>query len=600
MRPSEVTWRYVEALVEGLVAGGVRHVCLAPGSRSTPLAVVMAAHPGLRLWMHVDERSCGFFAVGLARGLGGQPVAVACTSGTAAANLHPAVVEARYGRVPLVVLTADRPPELREVGASQTIAQAGLYGAHVKWWADAAPPEATPAMLRYAAMLGARAARLAADPPAGPVHLNLPFREPLVPTRPQEAAAPAAAADGQPPWEPLRNEAQPTGPAGEAEARQLADWLGSSARPVLVLGPQEDPRLAAAAARLASALGAPLLADPLSQARWGDHPLGAVIDAYDLLLRDEALAARLRPDLVLRMGAAPVSKALLGYLERHHDVPQLVLDVHGGWRDPVLTGRPLWTADPAGLLAQAAQRLRAGPPDGRRQGPEPAWLSTWQALQRVARDAARRLLAADEALSEPAAVTTLVDCLPDGATLYVGNSMPVRDLDAFGQSAPRPIRVLANRGASGIDGVVSSALGAAAACRPAPAGLVIGDLSFYHDLNGLLAARLHALSLTVLLLHNDGGGIFSLLPQAELPEALFERLFGTPTGLDFEPAVGMYGGRMVRAESPGALEQALRDALGRGGLQVVEVRTRRQANAALHRRLVEGVLAAVREAGIAP
>ncbi|WP_324668926.1 2-succinyl-5-enolpyruvyl-6-hydroxy-3-cyclohexene-1-carboxylic-acid synthase [Geochorda subterranea] len=609
MRPSEETWRYVDAFVQGLVDAGVRHICLAPGSRSTPLAVVLAARPELRLWPHVDERSCGFFALGLARALGGQPVAVACTSGTAAANLYPAVVEARYGRVPLVVLTADRPPELRGVGASQTIDQLGLYGSHVKWWVDAALPEATPPMLRYAAMLGARAARTAVAAPAGPVHLNFPFREPLLPQRPDGESAERQHAAGV--VDPMASRASgaPSGverTVDPATVERLVDALRSSARPLLVVGPQEDPALAAAAVRLARSLRAPLLADPLSQARWGRHELDAIIDAYDLLLRDEILAASLRPGLVLRMGAAPVSKALLAYLERHADVRQLVLDVPGGWRDPLLTGEPLWAADPAALLAHAAGRLEgSGAEAGRLEdrgevAADPAWLARWKALQQAARGAVRRVLAAEASVSEPGAVVSLLRAMPDGATLYVGNSMPVRDLDAVGEADGRIVRVLANRGTSGIDGVVSAALGAAAGTRDGPVALIIGDLSFYHDLNGLLAARLHGLSLTVLLLHNDGGGIFSLLSQAQLPEADFERLFATPTGLDFRPAVEMYGGRWASAATPSQLERELQRALREGGLQVVEVRTDRRANARYHHRLWSEALEAARRAVAAP
>ncbi|WP_324716729.1 2-succinyl-5-enolpyruvyl-6-hydroxy-3-cyclohexene-1-carboxylic-acid synthase [Carboxydochorda subterranea] len=601
MNPAEVTYLYVRELVDALAASGLRHVCLAPGSRSTPLAMVLADHPGVRLWTHVDERSCAFFALGMARGLG-EPVAVVCTSGTAAANFYPAVIEARYARVPLVVLTADRPPELRDVGASQAIDQLGLYGPHVKWFADAALPEASGRMLRYARVLATRAVRTAAAEPAGPVHLNFPFREPLVPQAPQAAGRDGPAARSTGSLRPVEGRRA----ADPAVLDDIARWIAGSPRPLFVLGPQEDPRLAALTSGFAARVGAPLLADPLSQARWGRHELRAVVDSYDLFLRDEALADRLRPTAILRLGAAPVSKALLGYLERLLDVPQVVVDPGGGWRDPALSATQVWPVDPVALLEGLSRYVETpeGPGNqpragvlqlqGRRQEERRAWLERWLALHRAARQAARRLLSESEGLSEARAIAELVRLLPDGSTLYAGNSMPVRDLDGFAEAGPREIRALGNRGASGIDGVVSSALGVAAVSK-GPVALAIGDLSFYHDLNGLLAARLHSLSLTVLLLHNDGGGIFSLLPQADHPQH-FEQLFGTPTGLDFRPAVEMYGGRFTRVASWGEFQRAVRQGLEAGGLSVVEVRTERSANAAHHRRLWDQVVQEVRGA----
>ncbi|HEX5581850.1 MAG TPA: 2-succinyl-5-enolpyruvyl-6-hydroxy-3-cyclohexene-1-carboxylic-acid synthase, partial [Gemmatimonadaceae bacterium] len=496
--PARVLGAYVAAVADELARSGVRHACVAPGSRSTPLALALLRHPDIRVWMHLDERSAGYFALGMAKTMG-EPVALLCTSGTAAANFLPAVVEARYARVPLVVLTANRPPELQEVGAPQTVDQRRLYGSHAKWFAEAALPEASPALLRYARALACRAVGTARQAPAGPVHLDFPFREPLVPVF---GDAPAgwsttdrqawAGRDGGRPWTTVR--VGPVAPADEA-VRELTALLLAAERPVIVCGPHADAQLASPLAWLAGQLGAPLLADPLSQLRFGPHDGAAVIATYDALLRDARAAATLEPDLVLRFGAAPTSKAAQLWLERHACARQVVVDA-GGWPDPAHVAGDVVHADP-GMMARAiVARLGDGEqvPDCR------AWLGRWRRADEAVRRAMDGALDAGPWPFEGRAMADLAALLPDGATLWVSSSMPVRDLDAFAAASERRVRVLANRGANGIDGVVSSALGAAAAAREAgggPVALAIGDLAFYHDMNGLLAARLHALDATV-------------------------------------------------------------------------------------------------------
>ena len=626
MNSQQVTHVFVSAFIDELVRSGVRHVCICPGSRSTPIAMVCADHPGLRVWMHVDERSAAFFALGMARVLE-EPVALVCTSGTAAANFLPAVVEAYYSRVPLVVLTADRPHEMRDVGANQTIDQVRLFGSHVKWFVDMPLPEATTSMLRYARTCASRAAALARAVPAGPVHLNFPLREPLVPLpgpMPDAAQTAPAAWVGRAAGEPYTAVAagKPTLPA--AAVQELAQELREARRGVIVCGPDTPQDAAGPILSLAAQLGWPVLADPLSGLRalpadWptlpedrpalpeirpappearpapsapeasrkpdgqpalSEHP---VIDAYDVFLRDRRAAEGLEPDLILRFGALPVSKPLLLYLERWAEKPQLVVDPGAQWRDPVLAARRMIYADPAGLCRALVAALQAS------AAPDTAgWLDLWQALNRATRE---RIAEQVEGLAEPfegRVFHELATLLPGGTVLYVGNSMPIRDMDAFFPCVPRAVRVLGNRGASGIDGVVSSALGAAAAAG-VPVVLVLGDLSFYHDLNGLLAAKLHRLNATIIVINNDGGGIFSFLPQAAHP-AHFETLFGTPLGLDFRPAVEMYGGRFVRASGWDGFRAAVTQALKAPGLDVIEVTTERARNYALHRQVYDAVL----------
>lgn len=588
--PENATYAYVGAFVDELVRCGVRHLCLCPGSRSTPLAIAAARHPGMRAWTLIDERSAAFFALGLARGLR-APVAVLSTSGTAAANFHPAVVEARYGRVPLVVLTADRPHELRHAGANQTIDQIRLYGAHAKWAADVALPEATDAMLRYVRTLSAQAAAIAEAEPAGPVHLNFPLREPLVPyAAPEELPSPeqrsASAWEGRGANRPYAA----VSPAVRAPASDLVDALAreltGQRRGLIVCGPDDHPHLPTAVTGLAAVLGYPILADPLSGVRCGAHDRRYVIDAYDPVLRVEAAAARLVPDVVIRFGAWPASKPLCAYLQAQAAARQIVVDPGGEWRDPTRVASAYVHCDPALLCQALAAALHGKTP------PALGWSATWRRLASSARAAIEHHLAGLAEPFEGKVFAELARLLPDGAVLFAGNSMPVRDLDSFFPGSGRPIRLMGNRGASGIDGVVSTALGVAAS-GAGPVVLVVGDLSFYHDMNGLLAAKLHGLSATIVLLNNDGGGIFSFMPQSSHPEH-FEALFGTPHGLAFEHAAALYGASYALARTWDEFGAHVRRATAGRGLAVVEVRTGRDRNVRLHAEVWAAVEAAVR------
>ncbi|MCX2728262.1 2-succinyl-5-enolpyruvyl-6-hydroxy-3-cyclohexene-1-carboxylic-acid synthase [Thermomicrobium sp. 4228-Ro] len=566
----------VTAFVQALASAGIRHACFAPGSRSTPIVLALAREPRIRLWDHLDERAMGYFALGLARALN-EPVAVVTTSGTAAANLLPAVVEANLSQVPLVVLTADRPPELRDVGAPQTIDQLRLYGTHVKWFSDVPLPDGTPLVQRAARTSALRAVALARAFPPGPVHLNLPYREPLVPRfsdDPVDAAGMVVLGTVEP---------------DERDLRPLAALLASHRRGVIVAGPQSDPKLGAPLVDLATHLGYPTLADPLSQVRAGPHRRELVLDAYDAVLREPAAVAALRPELVLRVGALPTSKSLQLALEAWADAVHVLL-APGNWPDPSHQARWIVQGQTVPIVQRLLSLIRTEPVQ-----PEPEWAAYWRQLDRIARTS---LAAALAQLTEPfegRVFAELADLLPDGTALIAGNSMPVRDLDSFFPSTDRRIRFFANRGANGIDGVTSTAFGIAAG-HAGPTVLVTGDLSFYHDLTGLLAARRHRLRATIVLVNNDGGGIFSFLPQArEVPE-LFEFLFGTPHGLDFRHASALFGLTHTQPADWPAFRSTLAAALAAHGVTVIELRTDRQHNAELHQRLWEEARAAVRAA----
>lgn len=565
--------RAAETLVDGLAWAGVEHAVVCPGSRSTPLAVALLRHPSVKVWMLIDERSAAFFGLGLARATG-RPVALLCSSGTAAANFLPAMVEAFLSRIPLIALTADRPVEVRGWGAAQTIDQDDLFGSHVKLYAELPIPEDRPELLRMARRSGARAVAVAMDTPRGPVHLNVPFREPLLPASLGEFPTPE-------PVEAKALEESIEIPAS-ASIDRLAARIMATGRGVIVCGPENDPGVAAAASRLAAAAGYPLIADPLSGVRCGPHDRANVIDAADAFLRDADTASRLRPDLVVRVGAMPTSKPVFQFLQGCEARTHVVLDQLPGWRDPFFLATETIDASPAvalDALADALSSFSAGT----------EWIGEWRSIQHIARETVAMAAAADPEMFEGRVYAELARLLPDGATLVAGNSMPVRDLDTFFPGNSRAVRFIANRGANGIDGVISTALGVAAAGQ-GPVVLGIGDLSFQHDMNGLLAAKLHGLNLTIVVTNNDGGGIFSFLPQAsQTDRATFETLYGTPTGIDLGAATGLYGGTFTRAADWTQFRDAVAAGIAGEGLHVIEVVTDRERNVHQHRAIWRAV-----------
>ena len=568
---------FVDAFVDELARCGLKHASICPGSRSTPLAVLLHDHPDIKIWVHLDERSAAYFALGQAKAMR-QPVAVLGTSGTATLNFAPAVAEAFYGRVPLLVLTADRPPELQDVGAPQTIDQSRLYGRHVKRCVEMPLPEGGPVAARYVRTVAGRAmADCRAERP-GPVHVNFPFREPLIPIGQDDVPATREPA-------PLVTVAQGIQTLPPAEVAELAAQLRSVQRGLIVCGPQDDPDFPEAVAQLSGELQFPLLADVLSQVRRGPHDVSCVIDSYDAFLRDPQVTGNLAPDLVLRFGATPVSKPLQLFLQSFATCRQVLIAPADDWHDPALVATDKVQVDPRAFCEALLPVLKESP----RQiiGTADTWRCKWKRLNAHARAALNECLSDDSALSEPKAFADLQAVLPADAALFAGNSMPVRDLDTFVAAGSRSLRFMANRGASGIDGVVSTALGVSSVSS-GPCVLVIGDLSLYHDMNGLLAAKQHGLQATIVLLHNDGGGIFSFLPQAEMVES-FENLFGTPHGLDFHHAARLYGLDYCEPKDSQAFRTALENALRKPGVTMIAVHTDRDANARLHREIWRAV-----------
>ena len=534
-------------LVDELARGGVTEAVIAPGSRSAPLAIAFAEHPRIRLHVRIDERSAAFLGLGLAKA-SGNPVSIVCTSGTAAANFHPAVLEASHSQVGLVVLTSDRPPELRGTGANQAMDQIKLYGDAVRFFTEFGVGEARSGMVAYWRSVICRA--LSAAIGRGPVHLNVPFREPLLHDTADEAWPESleGRSDGQP-WTVIQSV-----PAIAEPVLKLAD---PPERGILVVG--DGAGASDRAVAFAEAAGWPIFAEPMSKARLGPN----AVTTYSQLVAIPDVVDRYRPELVVTVGKPGLAKFLLNL---YPTVTHLVVDPNPQWADPTRT---------------AVQVVPTLPVLGRTRDSSD-WLTAWQHMELAARDELERILGQEPELSELRLAQDMAELAGVKAVFFVGSSMPIRCLDLAMRAGPGP-RVLANRGVSGIDGCVSTAVGVALAHQAAdggPAFAMLGDLSLIHDQNGLVIGSGEPRpDLTIVVVNNDGGGIFSFLPYAGSEQ--FEKLFGTPHGIDFAHMAAATGWEYQRVTSADELPGALKD----GGTRLVEVRTDREASVMFQRQV---------------
>ena len=565
MNHQEALTAYIAAFVDEFSEMNVKHAVISPGSRSTPISMLLASHPSIKTHINIDERSAGFYALGLAKATQ-NPVALVCTSGTAAANYFPAIVEAKLSRVPLIVITADRPHELRDVGAPQTIDQIHLYGNHVKWFSEMAVPDGDESSLVYVRNISRRAVLEAKKKPAGPIHLNVPIREPLIPDMKGDYFHAGR-------FNNLIAHDSDTGrlQANKSTLDLLAKEWSRKDKGLIICGEMHDEAFAKEVIQLAKKLKYPILADPLSQMRSSSE--AAIIDCYDTFLKMENVKAELSPEVIIRFGAMPVSKPLMLFMKDCKDAIHIVVDSGSGWREPAVLPATFIYSEEALFCQQLSELVTA------RQDSQ--WNSNWVELNRQVKQVLLTLR--DEtSLHEGKVFLELQEITPDNCQMFISNSMPIRDCDTFFHSHESDRRLYCNRGANGIDGVVSSALGVSAVGLPTL--LVIGDLSFFHDLNGLLAAKMHNSNITIIIINNDGGGIFSFLPQASEKEH-FEELFGTPHGLDFSHAVKMYGGDFTRVRDWEHFREAVICSFEKEGLKVIEVQTNREENVQLHRKL---------------
>ena len=557
---SDVTQSFAATFVDELAAQGVEFACVSPGSRSAPIAMAMQRHPRIKVLIHIDERSGSFFAVGLGKATG-RPAVVLTTSGTAAAEVHAAVVEASHSATPLIVITADRPPELQDVGANQAIDQQRLFGTAVRWFHDPGVPEEISNSARVWRRLAARAV---AESTAGPVHLNLPFREPLVGPPgeiPVAESAPAQAATS--------GRALPS----QAQLAALASALQRSQRPLVVAGEmREGDRLAPALKRL----GIPVIAEPTSQLRRAET--GAAVESYEALLR-AGWSLQHGPDLVIRVGGTPTSRVLNRWLTAAL-APTFLLDPDRAWRDQDHVATSVLACDPQPLLEALPVVDRAG------------WREQWLTAGKRA-SAAIAATMVSTPLHEGHVVRALSSRLPDPGVVFIGSSMPIRAADSFWPLGRPGQRFFANRGASGIDGLVSTGLGVATARNPVPTVLLLGDLSLYHDMNGLWALQRHGIRATIVVCDNNGGGVFSFLPQAEHQD-VFEEIFATPLGLDLSQVARLYGLVYSPVSDRSGLEPAIADAIAAPTPTMVVVKMKREDSVSGHRLCWEAAASALK------
>ncbi len=568
----DATTAFARAFVDELARQDVTDAIVCPGSRSAPIALALAEDGRLRVTVVLDERAAAFLALGMGRATG-RPALVLTTSGTAAANLHPAVLEAHHGGVPLLVCTADRPPSLRDVGSPQTMDQVRLFGAAVRWFAAPEVPADRPGVGAEWRTLAARAVAATTAAWPGPVHLDLAFRDPLVPTGEALVDAP-----GRPDGAPFviapasRPAPDPTAVAG------VAGRLRTIRHGLVVVGP-DAAMDAAAVGALAVALGWPVVADP--RAGLGAFP--GLVPAPEALARATAFAAAHRPDGWIRLGGPLVSAPVTALLDA---VPGVIVDPSPVWRDPGRSAAVLLAAAPAPVVAALRADLGAGPP----ATVDPTWAGAWVDAGTRAAAVQDAAIDAPGSLTEPRLARDLVRAVPSGSALVVASSMPIRDVTAF--APPRAdVRVVSNRGLNGIDGFVATALGVAAH-HPGPTVALTGDLCFLHDTGGLAAAAGSGFDLVLVVVDNGGGGIFSFLPQAAFP-AHFEKLFGTPPGVDLAAVAGACGVPVTPVVDPDALPEALGAAIGAGGVHVLHVRTDRVENVEHHREIWDAVAAEV-------
>ncbi|UOQ48097.1 2-succinyl-5-enolpyruvyl-6-hydroxy-3-cyclohexene-1-carboxylic-acid synthase [Gracilibacillus caseinilyticus] len=556
----EALTKYVGHFVDQLYQSGVIDIVISPGSRSTPLSLSFAAYERFNVWVDIDERSAGFFALGMAKETN-KAVVLVCSSGTAAANYFPAIIEAAQSRVPLIVLTADRPHELRDVGAAQAIDQLKMYGNYPKWFHEMALPDASPQMLQYARNNADRAVQTAASQIKGPVHLNFPFREPLIPDFELSDV-----------W--FSNEQHDTVRHFQPEQTNLSDQhldqikqrLQSKKRGLIICGPHDHKLLANAVLDLAEAWGLPVLGDPLSFTRMYTNR-AVLIESYDSILKNKKVRGLMKPDFIIRFGAMPVAKPVLQLLQEQ-DIDQLIVDDLVTYRNPTqkradyLYGQPEHVAKQLATLSLHFDQH---------------WLTTWQHLNQYAKSILQE--AADD-LTEGLAVRGIQSVIPNESILFVGNSMPIRDVDSFWFDNEKQVPVYANRGANGIDGVVSTAMGMAASGKRVT--LLVGDISFLHSMNGLLLTKQYDLSVTVVLINNKGGGIFSFLPQAQQNIPHYELLFGTPQQLDMKKVAHLYDLPYENVTEYQPYLQALHNSYHADGVSLIEVQTDRQENVNWH------------------
>ena len=539
---------YIASLVDELYQLGVRHAVFSPGSRSTTLAMLFQSHGGFHTYMNIDERSAGFMALGIAKAQG-EPAVLVCTSGSALTHYGPAVVEAKHSSVPMIILSADRPYTLQQVGAPQTIDQQKYFGTAVNYYEELSVPSESH-YYTYPRQVARRAYLKANDHKLGPVHINVPLFEPLVPNREEE-------------YFKQGRSAKPFRLVKHQEIASLASLLNG--KQVLILGGPTvtNPK---AVVDFADRIGAVVIGDPLSNLRQYE----GVISTYDAFLAHHERWEELRPDVVIQLGQIPVSKRIQQWMETLTDIDYITVSPNAEVVNPSLTTTIhvmasvdvfLWEMSLGISVAQDLEYVRV-----------------WQGIESNSREQLDKVQE-EPNLFEGRTIHMLQQMMPDEGQLLVANSMSIRDMDYFWATGRSQAMVYGNRGTNGIDGTVSTALGLSTNGKPTV--MVTGDLSFFHDMNGLAIGKTHGMNLTIILHNNDGGGIFQYLPQKGTDD--FDYLFNTPQGIDYSGLATMYGLDYVKVTTNAELEQAMQQYIGTEGIHLIEVPTSKESSRELHK-----------------
>lgn len=593
---------FADAIMQELFLNGVEQVCICPGSRSALLSIAARQITGFDHFILLDERSCGFFALGLAKA-SNRPVALICTSGTAVANFYPAVLEAYYSKVPLVVLTADRPHELREWGAGQTIDQVRIFGSHVRWFAEASIPEATSDVLRSARSLSARATSIALGPPPGPVHINLPFREPLEPSVLHQdiifelSQKDTLAIQGRVEYPFVtidRGAATPTQSIVDTLLKRITEVSNG----IICCGTLSDrfcQKIAEPVSHLARICQWPIVADPTSQVRFGNHTKDTPVIAHsDLFLREPSFLSTFTPYFVLRIGSTPIGKSFRRWVESNPQTETMLIDPDYSFSDPLHTAAMISHCDPTILIDILIKRLE-GQPNFRENS---LWLKTWQETDEHSTEVINSELNRANTPLESHIFTQFVQHIPENLSLFLSNSMPIRYVDMLTPVSNKSIKVYCNRGVNGIDGIVSTALGVSAFTSTkninTPTLLIVGDLAFLHDIGGLFAASRYHPDIVIMVINNNGGEIFSLLPLFEHRETVFfDELFTVSHGLSMEPIAAMYGIAYFEVQSLDELWSLLKKSFSIKGAKVLEIKIDKEQSLELLRHIVTRVSSTV-------
>ncbi|OGU74318.1 MAG: 2-succinyl-5-enolpyruvyl-6-hydroxy-3-cyclohexene-1-carboxylic-acid synthase [Ignavibacteria bacterium RBG_16_34_14] len=564
---------WAETFINELTSIGVKYACISPGSRNTPLTLAIAGNKKIKSFVHIDERSSAFFALGVAKATN-TPVVIVSTSGTATAELYPAIIEAYQQRVPLIVCTADRPPELLNTGANQTINQNNLYKNHIRWFVDVGLPELIPRRIRHIKVIAKRAVYESLIHSKGPVHLNFPFRKPFEPDDYTDEIYEDIIKTSEvvlPDKKKLFEEAEKD-IVSEKWFKEVAAYLSKYKKGLIIAGPENyNKQFHKNCQKLAYILGYPVLADGASQLRFGKHNKDNILFSFEGFLRSLFVNGNYKPEIIIQFGRTVTSKALELYLEKCTAI-RFMINEYGDWFDPANRSNASFACKPFLFCEKMVEHFGSKKMNRNLD----SWLKLFEDADKLSLKIKNKIISNSEFPNECRIIEELVDILPENSNLMISNSMPIRDFDYFAPVTQKDITVFNNRGASGIDGITSTALGLAVV-EKTPTILLTGDSAFYYDMNGLLAAKKYKIPLIIVLINNNGGGIFEVLPVSKFGK-VFKEFFVAPHDLDFSPFTKAFEGYYSLIKSWGNFRTEFTKALERKEFSVLEIKTNAAAS----------------------